>query len=453
MFRELLEEVSSKLSVVQESGQWRHRKKDGTIIHVEISSHALPFGSGNTRLVLVSDVTERKKLEEQLRQAQKMEAIGRLAGGVAHDFNNLLTIISGYGQLVRERLGSDDPASGFMTEVLKASERAAALTRQLLAFSRQQVLTPSLVDFNGLVGNTEKMLRRLIGEDIELVTILKPGLGQVKADPGQIEQVIMNLALNSRDAMPKGGRLTIETANVNLDDGYVRDHPEVQPGPYVLLAVSDTGIGMDAETQKRIFEPFFTTKEKGKGTGLGLAMVYGIVRQSGGHIWVYSELNVGTVFKLYFPRSQETHAASHTPVQQPRSVRGSETILLVEDEESLRKLVKSILQRKGYAVLAPEDVMEALDIAQKHAGPIHLLLTDVIMPKMSGRDLAEQVVSFHKETRVVYMSGYTDDAIVQHGVLDSGVSFVQKPFSPDAIARKVREVLDASKASSPKEDS
>ncbi len=418
------------------------RKKDGGIAHVEFASHSLPFGKGTTRLLSVDDVTERKKLEEQLRQSQKIEAVGRLAGGVAHDFNNLLTIISGYGSLVRDYLPSNAPEAGYMAEVLKASDRAASLTRQLLAFSRQQVLAPSLVDINSLVANAEKMLRRLIGEDIELVCVLKPDLGKVKADPGQIEQVIMNLAINSRDAMPKGGKLTIETGNIELGEAYARDHAGVKPGPYVMLAVSDTGTGMDTETQKRIFEPFFTTKEMGKGTGLGLAMVYGIVKQSDGNIFVYSELNIGTVVKVYFPRCMECEDSVKVSPSLSRTARGTETILLVEDEEALRALVESVLVRRGYTVFAPKGAPEALALAENHPGPIHLLLTDVVMPKMSGRELAEHITSRHPQTKVIYMSGYTGDAIVQHGVLESGVAFLQKPFSPESVALKVREVLD-----------
>ncbi len=436
-------DLAALKKMLEQGGMGSIRKKDGSVAYVEFASHSLPFGGGTTRLLSVDDITERRKLEDQLRQSQKMEAVGRLAGGVAHDFNNLLTIIAGYGSLVLEQLPAETSAAGYLTEVLKASERAASLTRQLLAFSRQQVLAPRLVDFNDLVTSVEKMMQRLIGENIEVVTILNPRLGQVKADPGQIEQVVMNLIVNSRDAMPKGGQITIETSNVELDKAYAHDHPEVKPGPYVLLAVSDTGIGMDAQVQKRIFEPFFTTKEKGQGTGLGLSMVYGIVRQSGGHIWVYSELNVGTVFKLYFPRSPETELSLPSRVSPSRGARGSETILLMEDEAPLRALVESVLKSKGYKVLAPKEVHKALEICRDHSGPIHLLLTDVVMPKMSGRELAEQVLAIHKNTKVVYMSGYTNDAIVQHGVLDSGVAFVQKPFSPEAIARKVREVLDA----------
>ena len=426
------------------SGTATLRKKDGTTIYVEFASHSLPFGNGTTRLVSVGDVSERRKLEEQLRQSQKMEAVGRLAGGVAHDFNNLLTIIGGYSQMARDELDPKDARSAYLTQVLQASERAASLTRQLLAFSRQQVLAPRLVDLNELVANTEKMLRRLIGEDIELVTILDHGLGQTKADPGQIEQVIMNLVVNARDAMPTGGKITIETSNVDIDEAYSRERPAAKPGPYVILAVGDTGAGMDAETQKRIFEPFFTTKEKGKGTGLGLATVYGIVRQSGGNIWVYSEINIGTVFKLYFPRTMETElVAPAQPVQAP-PVQGSETILLVEDEEPLRMLVQSVLERRGYNVLAPKEIREALMLSENHGGTIHLLLTDVVMPKMSGRELAERVTSRRRGIKVIYMSGYTNDAIVQHGVLESEMAFLQKPFSQDAVLRKVREVLDRS---------
>ncbi len=410
----------------------------------EVASSPLRDSAGGLRgcVVVMGDVTERRKLEEQFRQAQKMEAVGRLAGGIAHDFNNLLTIITGYSQLLLERLKSDDAQCGPVNEIKHAADRAAALTRQLLAFSRRQVLAPQVLDLNHVVANMDKMLRRLIGEDIELVTVCKEGLGRVKADPGQLEQVIMNLAVNSRDAMPRGGKLTIETANVELGEAYVRNHAAVNPGRYVMLAVSDTGHGMDAETQARIFEPFFTTKEQGKGTGLGLATVYGIVKQSGGNIWVYSEPGRGATFKIYFPRAEEVAKFVEPPPTRDSAPRGSETILLVEDEDAVRSLVRALLEPNGYKVLEARQAVEALSICERHKEPIHLLLTDVVMPTMSGRVLAARLAPVRPEMKVLFMSGYTDGAIVNHGVLEAGTAFLQKPFTPDSLGRKVREVLD-----------
>jgi PAS domain S-box-containing protein len=392
------------------------------------------------------DVTRRKQLEEQLRQAQKMEAIGRLAGGVAHDFNNLLTIIAGYGQILLDRLGPDDHLRGHVREIEKAANRAASLTRQLLAFGRRQMLSLQVLDLNAVVANMDRMLRRLIGEDIDLVTVCGEGLGRVKADLGQLEQVILNLALNARDAMPRGGKLTLETANAVLDETYARTHMDVTPGHYVMLAVSDSGCGMDAETKAHIFEPFFTTKEQGKGTGLGLATVYGIVKQSGGCIWVYSEPGRSTTFKIYLPRVDgDTEEAVEREKEPTVTVQGSETILLVEDEAEVRSLVRGVLESKGYTVLEARDGALALQIAEQHQGPIHLLLTDAVMPEMSGRELAEHLETVHRETKVLYMSGYTDNAIVHHGALEPGTAFLQKPFAPDALARKVREVLDGAR--------
>jgi PAS domain S-box-containing protein len=388
------------------------------------------------------DVTERVQLEQQLRQAQKMEAVGRLAGGVAHDFNNILTAITGYADLLAEDLPPGDPRRQDAQEIRKAADRAAGLTRQLLAFSRQQVLQPRVLDLNALVSELEKMLRRLLGEDIELATGLDPALGRVKTDPGQFEQVVMNLSVNARDAMPQGGKLTLETANVELDDVYAREHYPARPGPYAMLAVSDTGTGMTEEVQAHLFEPFFTTKEKGKGTGLGLATVYGIVKQSGGFIWVYSELGRGSTFKIYLPRVDEPVGTREGPTVATPIARGTETVLLAEDEAPVRAVARHVLERYGYTVLEAPNAEAALDIAERHSGPIHLLLTDVIMPGMSGRDLALRLAPLRPETRVIYMSGYTDDAITRHGVLEPGLSYVQKPFTPDMIARKVREVLD-----------
>jgi signal transduction histidine kinase/ActR/RegA family two-component response regulator len=386
---------------------------------------------------------ELSQTQEQLAQSQKIEAVGRLAGGIAHDFNNLLTVITGRAQLLLARLRPGDPLRRDVDLIQKTGEQAATLTRQLLAFSRKQVLQPRVVDLNAVVADIETMLRRLIGEDIDLVVVPAPELGRVRVDPGQLEQVLVNLAVNARDAMPEGGRLTIETANVELGPAYSRRHVGVQPGFYVMLAVTDTGHGMDAVTQARLFEPFFTTKEKGKGTGLGLATVYGIVKQSGGNIWVYSEPGQGTTFKIYLPRVEEAVEAVEAAATVVAPPRGSETVLLVEDDEEVRSLVWDILQVYGYTVLQARHPGEALLIAEKHTDPIHLLLTDVVMPQMSGRQLAERLGRARREMKMLYMSGYTDNAVVHHGVLDSGMVYLQKPFTPDSLARKVREVLDA----------
>lgn len=383
-------------------------------------------------------------LELQLRQSQKMEAVGRLAGGVAHDFNNLLTVILGHSDLLLGRLAECDKTRGEVKQIRSAGERAASLTRQLLTFSRRQVLEPKVLDLNAVVAGMLPMLRRLIGEDIEITTLADPDLGHVKTDPGQIEQVIMNLAVNARDAMPKGGPLTFETMNVDLDEAYARQHAPAQPGHYVVLAVSDTGCGMDEETRSHIFEPFFTTKGPGKGTGLGLATVYGVVKQSGGYIWVYSEPGQGTTFKIYLPRVDEATETVKVVRTETARARGSETILLVEDEDTVRSLAREILEAHGYAVLEARGGPEALQVSeQQHEGGVHLLLTDVVMPGMNGRDVAERVVSRHPGMKVLYMSGYTANAIAHHGVLDVGVAYLQKPFTLESLTRKVREVLDA----------
>jgi two-component system cell cycle sensor histidine kinase/response regulator CckA len=387
-----------------------------------------------------------RRSEEQLRQAQKMEAIGQLAGGVAHDFNNMLTIIRGYSDLLLNGiLGPDDPARDAVGEIRKAAQRAADLTRQLLAFSRRQVLAPRVLVLNSVIGDMDKMLRRLIGEDIQLTSRLAPDLGTVKADPGQIEQVLLNLAVNARDAMPRGGQLTIETANVQLDESYARTHPEVNPGPFVMLAVTDTGCGMDAATQARIFEPFFTTKNPDKGTGLGLATVYGIVKQSGGSVYVYSEVGRGTSFKVYLPRHEEAPAVSReihvVPRTETRS-QGQETLLIVEDDNSVRALTRTVLRSYSYDVIEAVDADDALRLVSQYAQPIHLLVTDLVMPGMSGRELAERLTELRPQMKVLYVSGYTDDAVVRHGLLEAEVAFLQKPFTPSALASKVREVLD-----------
>jgi len=424
-------------------GEITNRRSDGGLYTEQMTITPVRDQRGEIThfIAIKAEVTERKRLEQQLRQAQKMEAVGRLAGGVAHDFNNLLTIISGYGGLLLEHPGTVEPLRGYVNEIRNASGRAASLTRQLLAFSRQQVLAPRVLGLNAVVANIEKMLKRLIGEDIDLVTILGESLWPVKADPGQLEQVLLNLAVNARDAMPNGGVLTIETANVEMDSTSAQTHFPLSPGPYVLLAFSDTGIGMDAEIQARIFDPFFTTKEKGKGTGLGLAMVYGIVKQSGGYIWVYSEVGKGTTFKIYLPRTEDEVDESGPGRSGVKAQQGTETLLLVEDEEAVRALVRNVLREKGYRVLEASRGGEALELAEQYGGPIDLLLTDVVMPQMSGRELARRLANLHPQIKVLYISGYADNAVWYQGGLDSGGAFLQKPFSPEALARKVREVL------------
>ena len=386
---------------------------------------------------------EREKAE-QLRQSQKMDAVGQLAGGVAHDFNNLITVITGYSDLLLRGMPSTSPVFRKLSEIKKAGDRAASLTRQLLAFSRKQVFQERVVDLNSIVADMDKMLQRLIGEDIDLVSLLEPSLCWIKADPGQIEQVLLNLAVNARDAMPRGGKLTIETRHAILDEAYVKSHLAAKPGRWLMLAVSDTGIGMDSETQKRIFEPFFTTKEIGKGTGLGLATVYGIVKQSGGNIWVYSEPDKGTTFKIYLPIAEE-FANMESKTCQSEIALGQGTILLVEDDELVRDLAADILEPSGYRVLPAANGVEALRICAEHVGKIELMITDVVMPQMGGRELAERVALMRPDTLVLYISGYTDDAVVRHGVLDEEMSFLQKPFTPDSLARKVGDLLDTAK--------
>src|SRR5438034_1126981 len=424
------------------------RRKDGTLVNISLSVAPLHDAAGQVTgmLSLAADVTEMRQLEVQYRQAQKMEAVGRLAGGIAHDFNNLLTAIIGTTALVLEDLGLESRARLDIQEIEKAAKRAAGLTRQLLIFSRQQVLEPRALDLNALVGNLEKMLHRLIGEDVELRTKPAAGLGAVRADPGQLEQAIVNLVVNARDAMPKGGRLTIETADIELDRRYVAAHVPTQPGPYVLLAISDTGVGRDGATTARLFEPFFTTKEPGRGTGLGLATVYGIVKQSGGDIWAYSELGHGTTFKIYLPRVAEAPAAPESTTGHPPTARGSETVLVVEDQEEVRQLTKRVLEARGYAVLAARNGAEALEIVARHPTRIHLMITDVVMPGMNGRELAELACARRSDLKVLYVSGYTGEAVLQHRLLEPGVAFLQKPFTPDVLARKTREVLDNTKS-------
>jgi two-component system, cell cycle sensor histidine kinase and response regulator CckA len=388
------------------------------------------------------DITDLRSLEGQLRHSQKLEAVGRLAGGIAHDFNNLLTAINGYCDLILDDLPAEDPLRSDLFEIRRAGERAATLTRQLLAFSRKQVLEPRVINLNTIVAGMDNMLRRLLGEDIELHTHFEPDLGLVKADPGQLEQVILNLAVNARDAMPNGGKLTIETSNAVLDEDYARKHQSIVPGSYTLLAVSDTGCGMDSETQAHLFEPFFTTKDLGKGTGLGLSMVYGIVKQSGGSIWVYSEPRQGSTFKIYLPTLQETREADATLEPPEKLADGSETVLVVEDESAVRSFTRMVLQRSGYRVIEASNGEEALSRSRAHRGEIQLLVTDMVMPGMGGRQVAEALERQRPRVRVLYLSGYTENAIAQRGALGSELPFLQKPFTMEALLRKVRQVLD-----------
>ncbi len=382
--------------------------------------------------------------QEQFRHVQKLQAMGQLAGGVAHDFNNLLTVITGYGELLQGGLDAGDERRAFAAEVLKASQQAAGLTRQLLAFGRKQVMSPKVLDLNAVVADMDKMLRRVIGEDVRLDIRLDPALGRIRADPGQLEQVLMNLAVNARDAMPEGGRLTLETRNVELDEARTREHPDARPGPHVLLAVADTGCGMDAGTMARLFEPFFTTKGAGRGTGLGLSTVYGIVRQSEGSIEVDSAPGRGSTFRIHLPRVEEETSRPERPPSSTLPVRqGCETVLVVEDSDVVLKLVRDVLAGRGYGVLQARNGREAVQVCENHKGPIHLLLTDVVMPEAGGRDLAQYLTSLQPGLKVLYMSGYGDTAIFRLSPLEEGLAFLPKPFTPTQLARKVREVLDA----------
>jgi signal transduction histidine kinase/ActR/RegA family two-component response regulator len=419
---------------------------DGSKRSFELRIEPVPHGI----CVLSLDMTEARRAEaalarsqEQLRHAQKMEAVGRLAGGIAHDFNNLLSVIMSYAEVIKSELVSDEPLHVEIDEISTAARRGAELTKQLLAFSRQQVLNPRVLNLNQVLGGIENMLRRLLGAGIELTTLPGAGLRNVRGDAGQIELVVMNLAVNARDAMPSGGKLTIETANVELDDDYARAHHGVSAGAYVMLAITDNGTGMDKQTQTRIFEPFFTTKEKGKGTGLGLATVFGIVGQSDGHIWVYSEPGQGTTFKVYFPVVGE--AVDEVVVERPStiSVRGTETVLLVEDDDQLRALAHTVLRRAGYVVFDAANAGEALLICEQHPSRIHLMVTDLVLPRMSGRQLAERVAPLRPDMKVLFMSGYTDDAVLHHGLLDSDLAYLEKPITPTSLTRKIREVLGA----------
>ncbi len=423
------------------------KRKDGAPIAVRLSGRPVygPEGEIICHERIAENVTERRALELQLRQAQKMEAVGRLAGGVAHDFNNLLMVIKGHTELLLERVPKEDSFGRKVEQIQRAADRAAALTRQLLAFSRMQVLQPKVIDLNGVVAEMGKMLPRVIGEDIELSMRTDPQLARVKADPAQMEQVILNLAVNARDAMPKGGKLVIETSNAELDEAYARRHPPLVAGRYTLLAVSDTGMGMDAETQAHIFEPFFTTKEKGKGTGLGLATVYGVVKQSGGYIWVYSEIGHGTTFKIYLPRVDEAADPARPATSAAQAPAGTETILLAEDERDVREIAREFLDLSGYAVLEAKDGAEALDIAARHDGPIHLLVTDMVMPGMGGRELAARLAALRPGLKVVYMSGYTEYTSPHAGETDHKGVLLTKPFTRTTLSRTVRETLESGK--------
>jgi two-component system cell cycle sensor histidine kinase/response regulator CckA len=425
----------------------RYRRKDGSFVwtNLTVSLHRHVSSEPSYFIATIEDITERKRAEEEARQLHKMEAIGRLAGGIAHDFNNLVTAIVGYADVALNQLRADDPVSRDIQEIRLAGQSAASLTRQLLAFSRKQVLQPEVLDLNAIVSRLSRLLRRLIGEHIRLEWRLARPLDRVKADPGQVEQVILNLALNARDAMPGGGTLSIETANVTLDTAYTSEHPGAAVGQHVMLAISDTGIGMDRAVQEHVFEPFYTTKELGKGTGLGLATVYGIVKQSGGSIFVYSEPEHGTTFKIFLPRAEPVAEVVTVQPHSSGAVGGSETILLVEDQPGVRAVMRATLTRHGYTVLEASGGDEALRIEQHHHERIHLLLTDVVMPAMSGREVAQQLLQRRPGIRVLYTSGYTDDAIIHHGVIELGVAFIQKPFSPTSLLRKVREVLEGSR--------
>jgi hypothetical protein len=433
--------VASAPEGLEYAGLWRHRTKSGRLLTMEIYNDRIPFANRKARLVLAVDVTERLGLEQQLRQAQKMETIGQLAGGIAHDFNNLLTVINGYSQVLQRRFADDESVARPLNHILKSGERAAALTAQLLAFSRQQVLQPKTVSMNSLVEAVTPMLERLIREDIEVAWYPGADTGNVRIDPSQFEQVVLNLAINGRDAMPRGGRLTIETGRAVLTPEYCRQHPDLAPGDYAALSVSDTGVGMTAEVLQRVFDPFFTTKDMGAGTGLGLATVYGIVKQSGGHISVYSEVGVGSRFKVYLPSAPGEAAPEPRTETVGGDLRGSETILLVEDDVAVREYASGVLRDLGYHVLVAVDGPDAIVVSERHRGEVQLLLTDVVMPKLNGRDLAEFLCERRPGLRVLFVSGYTENSIVHQGVLDEGLNFLAKPFSPDALARKVRTVL------------
>jgi signal transduction histidine kinase/CheY-like chemotaxis protein len=430
------------------SDEYQFLRFDGSYATVIDRGHILydPAGQPIRMIGAITDISERKRLEAQFLQAQKMEAIGHLTAGIAHDFNNLLTAINGFAELMQMRLLIGDPLHEMVNKILHAGQRAANLVRQLLTFSRKQIIAPEILDLNTIVTGTEKMLRRIIGEHIQMTTRLAPNLWPIQADPSQMEQIIVNLAVNARDAMPSGGKLLIETANVFLDEEFTAAHLGAQPGPHVLLAISDTGSGMSETVKAHLFEPFFTTKEMGKGTGLGLATVYGIVKQGGGSVWVYSEVGQGTTFKIYLPRIETTEMPMPPPTVEAERPTGSETILLVEDAAGVRDLAQRMLEGWGYTVLVASNGPAALELAKYHPEPIHLLLTDVVMPGLNGKALAEQLTSTRPGLKVLFMSGYTDEAIAHHGMLDPRVFLLQKPFSALDLAHKVREVLDADQA-------
>lgn len=440
-----IELFASQKDFTQVEVEWK--RKDGTPIRVRCTGRLVKdSGQGAVYFeVFAEDVTEKLLLERQLRMAQKMEAIGRLSGGIAHDFNNLLGVIIGYSQVLKRSLQAGTPLFEHTEEIEKAGQRAATLTRQLLAFSRQQVLAPAVLDLNSLMSEMAKMLPRLIGEDIELAMALDPAIGRVKADQGQIEQVVMNLAVNARDAMPRGGKLIIETANVSVDEAYTRHHPGSRAGDYVMFSVTDTGTGIDSETLARIFEPFFTTKPRGKGTGLGLATVYGVVKQSDGYVWVDSKIEKGSSFKIYLPRIEEPVSVVEHAAPPTETFRGTETVLLVEDADALRKLTNVLLEQNGYRVLPAANGAEALQMMREKPERIDLLLTDVIMPGMDGRALAKHLELLQPGLKVLYVSGYTDAAIVGHGAFESGAALLHKPFTEEGLIQKVREVLDTAK--------
>jgi two-component system cell cycle sensor histidine kinase/response regulator CckA len=440
--RDIMKSVGHGVQVARPETVRIHKTGRSVDVRLTVSALRDSIGTPIGAITVAHDLAEIKQLEQQYCLAQKMEIFGQLAGGVAHDFNNLLTVILGYSEIVISRLTPNDSVRDLMGEIHKAGERAETLTRQLLAFSRKKVLEPKVLDLNAVVSDTEKMLRRLIGEDILMTTIFAPNLKPVKVDPGQMQQVILNLAVNARDAMPRGGRLTIETANVTFDEGYILTHPHVVPGKYILFAMSDTGVGMNPATQARIFEPLFTTKGPGKGTGLGLATVHTIVKQYGGHIEVFSEVGYGSTFKVYLPQAEEPVSLSNSHPNLGAAPRGSETILLVEDERSVRSLAQHVLSLNGYKVLEATNGEEAIRLADRYAGPIHLLVSDVVMPHLGGVALAERLLAVKPQLKVLFLSGYTNDALNRHGVLDTDYAFLQKPFSTSALAQKVRDVLD-----------